>query len=135
MAPSKGRILCTEDDADTRDLIVFVLSEEGYQVQCTDNPDEAISLAKEQHFDLFLVDNWLPGLSGTDLTEKLRKFDIRTPILFYSGAAYESDKEAALSAGAQGYLVKPVPPVVLVKEVARLIGEAKAGKPLKVVLP
>ena len=87
MQSSKGRILCTEDDVDTRELIDFVLTEYGYEVVCVARNVQAIDLAKTQHFDLYLVDNWMPGLSGTELTEKLRQFDLKTPVLFYSGAA------------------------------------------------
>ena len=82
-------------------------------------------MAKTQRFDLYLVDNWMPGLSGTELTEKLRQFDLKTPVLFYSGAAYETDREAARVSGAQGYLVKPADGDQLVAEVTRLIAESK----------
>ncbi|HJT65712.1 MAG TPA: response regulator [Pyrinomonadaceae bacterium] len=125
MQPTKGRILCTEDDADTRELIDFILTEYGYEVVCSASNVQAIDLAKTQNFDLYLVDNWTPGLSGTELTEKLRQFDLTTPILFYSGAAYESDREAARVSGAQGYLVKPANSNQLIAEVTRLIAESK----------
>jgi DNA-binding response OmpR family regulator len=126
MMPSpKGRILCTEDDTDTRDLLVFLLRNEGYDVTCSDNTEQTISLAKSQTFDLYLVDSWLSGGSGVTLTKDLREFDNKTPVLFYSGAAYESDKQKALNAGAQGYLVKPIAPEVLLEEVRRLIESAK----------
>ena len=39
----------------------------------------------------------MPGFSGTQLTEKLRKFDLTTPVLFFSGAAYETDRKADIS--------------------------------------
>jgi CheY-like chemotaxis protein len=68
-------------------------------VVCTTSTGEAINFAKTEHFDLYLVDNWMPGISGPELTKKLRLFDIKTPILFYSGAAYDTDKEAARLAG------------------------------------
>jgi DNA-binding response OmpR family regulator len=135
MATPKGRILCTEDDADTRDLIDYVLTGYGFEVICTESTDQAIELAKSQRFDLYLVDNWMPGLSGTALTEQLRRFDIKTPVLFYSGAAYEADKEAARLSGAQGYLVKPADGDHLIAEVVRLIAEAKIAIPLKIVVP
>lgn len=135
MTSSKGRILCTEDDADTRDLIDYVLTEYGFEVVCTHSADEAMELAKAQQFDLYLVDNWMPGLSGTELTEKLREFDTKTPILFYSGAAYDADKAAAMLSGAQGYLVKPAAGDTLIAEVARLIADSKIAIPVKVVLP
>jgi DNA-binding response OmpR family regulator len=121
----KGRILCAEDDADTRELITWVLTKEGFVVTCSENPDEAIELARTQWFDLYLVDNRMARLSGTELTKKLREFDAVTPVLFYSAAAYEADKRAARLAGAQGYLVKPVPNDELVAEVQRLIAAAE----------
>ena len=117
----KGRILCAEDHADTRELITCVLTTQGFEVTCSDSPGEAIELAKRQRFDLYLVDNLMPDLSGTDLTKKLREFDGETPILFYSAAAYETDKQAAHLAGAQGYLVKPVPNEELIAAVERLV--------------
>ena len=101
MQTSKGRILCTEDDLDTRELIDFTLTRHGFEVVCTEDICQAIDLAKTCSFDLYLVDNWMPGLSGTQLAERLREFDSKTPILFYSGAAYEADKEAARLSGAE----------------------------------
>jgi DNA-binding response OmpR family regulator len=58
----RGRILCTEDDADTRDLLVFVLRQQGYEVICTGSPEDALALAKSQKFDMFLFDS--PSLGG-----------------------------------------------------------------------
>lgn len=129
MATPKRRILCTEDDPDTRELIVLVLTETGFDVKCADTPVKAIEMAKSESFDLYLVDNWMPGLTGPELTRKLREFDLKTPILFYSAAAFESDKEDARLAGAQGYLVKPVGFNELASEVRRLITESRRVKP------
>ena len=119
----KGRILYTEDDPDCREMVLFTLRQSGYEVTCVDSGTEALSLARSERFDLFLVDNWLPGITGPELTLHIREFDKTTPILFYSGAAYDDDKHAALSAGAQGYLVKPIGIERLVEEVDRLITE------------
>lgn len=135
MPSPKGRILCTEDDADTRDLLVCILEGSDYHVTVTESSTDALSLARREHFDLLLVDNWMPGFSGEELTREVRKFNQSTPILFYSGAAYESDKKGAREAGAQGYLVKPEGISVLVGEVARLIAEAKIAFPVAVVAP
>jgi len=71
----------------------------------------------------------MPALTGPGLTREFRKFNQCTPILFYSGAAYETDKQEAIVAGAQGYLVKPVDLEVLVDEVGRLIAEARIRFP------
>lgn len=56
---AKARILCTEDDPDTRELIIMILGLEGYEVICTDNGEEALKLARSQSFDLYLVDSWM----------------------------------------------------------------------------
>ena len=124
MQPPPFRILCTEDDVDTRDLITFVLKSNNFEVVTTETPELAIEIAQDFSFDLYLVDNWMPSLSGPDLCRELRRFDSQTPILFYSGAAYEADKTAAYASGAQGYLVKPVDNDELVAEVRRLIAES-----------
>ena len=119
------RILCTEDDLDTRDLITFVLKNNDFQVITAETPELAIEIAKDFSFDLYLVDNWMPQMSGPDLCREFRRFDERTPILFYSGAGYENDKTAAYASGAQGYLVKPVDIdalVTVVQELGTLTG-------------
>ena len=65
---TKGRILCSEEDAHSRALIVFVHTREGYDVTATETPTYALALVKLDRFDLLLVDNWMLGLSGPDLT-------------------------------------------------------------------
>jgi DNA-binding response OmpR family regulator len=117
----KGRILCTEDDPDTRDLLNLVLSNAGYDVVCTSDASECLRLAMHHTFDLFLLDNWLPNVSGEALCKTIREFDTRTPILFYSGAGFDADKQRAYDAGAQGYLVKPVLEDELLDEILRII--------------
>jgi DNA-binding response OmpR family regulator len=125
MPPSKRRILFVEDDADTRELVSFVLRQANYEVVIAENNDKALPLARTMHFDLYMIDNWMPGGSGIDLCERLREFDSSTPILFYSGAAYDQDKRAAFAAGAQGYLTKPVENDRLISEISKLISEVR----------
>ena len=131
----KGRILCTEDDADSRDLLVCILEDANYHVTVTGNSAHALAIARRDAFDLILVDSWMPGLSGPELTREIRTFNKSTPILFYSGAAYEADKQEARDAGAQGYLTKPEGISDLVDEVAKLIAEARIAFPVAVDLP
>lgn len=116
----RPRILVTEDEPDTRALLEFLLTTAGCDVITTDNAKQALVLAKTNTLDLYLLDNWMANVSGLELCCQLREFDQKTPILFYSGAAYESDRSKALAAGAQGYLIKPCNPDDLVAEVLRL---------------
>jgi DNA-binding response OmpR family regulator len=122
---SKARILCTEDDKDTREMLVLFLQDYGYEVVCSVDGKQTLDLVKREAFDLFLFDNWLPQLSGVELTLRIRQFNKSTPILFYSGAATEEEQRSALEAGAQGYLIKPVGIEELVERIERLIAESK----------
>ena len=72
MPTPKGRILCTEDDPDYRELIVYILKTADYHVTITGDSAEALSLAQCEPFDLILVDNWMPGLSGQELITEIR---------------------------------------------------------------
>jgi DNA-binding response OmpR family regulator len=128
MQQAPFRILCTEDDLDTRELITFVLTRSNFEVVTAETPALAIEMAQAFSFDLYLIDNWMPSMSGPDLCRELRSFDAATPILFYSGAGYDKDKTAAYASGAQGYLVKPVDNDNLVAEVRRLISESGANR-------
>jgi DNA-binding response OmpR family regulator len=119
-----ARILYAEDDLDTRELVTVILARQNCQIIATASGDEALRLARTEHFDLYLIDNWMPGTSGVRLCEQLREFDQQTPVLFYSGAAYETDRETALASGAQGYLVKPADGDALMAEMSRLLSDS-----------
>ena len=118
---SKPRILCTEDDADTLEVLRLLLEMEGFEVTCAQDSAEALSLARAEKFALYLSDNWLPEGSGDVLCRKLRELDSATPVLFYSGAATAADKARAMACGTQGYVVKPADHDVLIAEIRRLI--------------
>lgn len=117
--PNHKRILLVEDEEDTRNLATITLTE--YTLICAGNFDEGLSLARQQDFDLYIFDSWLPDKSGVELCLAIREFDPNTPILFYSAAAYARDKREAISAGAQMYLTKPALPDDLRRAVAQLI--------------
>ena len=107
MPLNKRRILYVEDHEDTRELVVLLLNQQNYEVTTAESISSAIELALLNKYDLYLLDYWLPDGSGLELCRSIREFDARTPILFYSAAAYEVDRELALKSGAQGYLTKP----------------------------
>jgi two-component system KDP operon response regulator KdpE len=121
----KGRILCTEDDPDSRDMLVLTLQVNGYEVVCPVDATAALEIVKKESFDLLLLDTWVTGLSGTDLTREVRKFNQTTPILFYSGVATKPEIQEALNLGAQGYLIKPTGIAQLTDEIAKLIANSR----------
>jgi len=103
-------ILLAEDDADTRDVITLILNHAGFRVSVTDDSSEVLKLLAADSFDALLLDNWMPNLDGIELCRLIRSCDSSIPIFFCSGAVTEADKQAAFSAGAQGYLAKPFDP-------------------------
>lgn len=103
-------ILFVEDDQDTRELVQIILRQDGFRVSVTGDSNEVLQLLATDHFDALLLDNWMPEVTGIELCRLIRTFDQTTPIFFCSGAATEADKAIALSAGAQGYIVKPFDP-------------------------
>jgi DNA-binding response OmpR family regulator len=115
------RVLYIEDHEDTRELVTLVLEQRSYEVVTGSTIKTGIALAGSQDFDLYLLDSWLPDGSGMDLCRQIREFDKATPILFYSAAAYEIDKDQAINSGAQAYLIKPSQPSELCKLVESLI--------------
>jgi two-component system response regulator PilR (NtrC family) len=101
------RILFVEDDPDITDSVSLLLEAAGFRVTQSSCVAEADQLAHGGGFDLYLLDSQLPDGLGINLCRQIRAVDPSTPIIFCSGASEETDKLAALAAGAQAYLVKP----------------------------
>jgi DNA-binding response OmpR family regulator len=134
MHSPQDRILVVDDHADTRELLVLLLTAGHYIVKTASTIDEATKLAEAEKFSLLIFDAWLPDGDGVELCRNIRQFDQTTPIVFCSGLAYEKDKQHALDAGAQVYLVKPIDPFKLVKSVDDLI-DALAQPPATLAQP
>jgi CheY-like chemotaxis protein len=95
-------------DDDTRILMTMMLEQSGFRVTAVDSGSKCLKIVEEgERFDLYLMDHTFPDASGVTICEAIRKLDSETPILFYSGRAMPKEKEVAMKAGAQDYLVKP----------------------------
>ena len=115
----RKRILLVEDNEDAREIAALSLEE--YTLICARDFGDGLRLARQRYFDLYIIDNWLPDGSGAELCRLIRRFDPHTPIVFYSACAYAHDLQAAYSAGAQAYLIKPISFDDITRAVARLI--------------
>src|SRR5687768_4404189 len=109
MSQSQKQILCVDDDADSCRFLEFMLSSanERYVVKTAFTSEKAIELIEKEQFDLYILDNWMLDFSGIQLCSLIRYSDKQTPILFFTAAAYPTDREEAISAGANEYLIKP----------------------------
>ena len=124
MLPQSKRILCVEDDDDTSSMLSSILGLINCEVSTAGTVADALEKIAGARFDLYLLDSWLPGGGGVELCKRIRGFDAQAPIVFYSGAALESERQEALAAGAQAYLVKPGDIARLVETVERLLAAA-----------
>ena len=103
----KPRVLCVDDNEDSREILSMMLKFRRIDTKTVGTAAQALSLIEEERFDLYLLDVWLPDLDGFELCRRMREVDPHTPILFFSGAAYEADKKRAIDAGANAYVTKP----------------------------
>ena len=103
----EAHILFADDNSDLRELVQLQLQPAGFRVSTADNAADVLQLVKTERFDALLLDYWMPEKTGIELCRQIRGFDQSTPILICSGADTQADREAALLAGAQGYVRKP----------------------------
>ena len=101
----KTTILIVEDEADIREGIRIMLSGEGYRVLEAPNGYQALRMMNDD-IDLVILDVLMPGMSGFQVCEELRK-EYNAPILFLTALAQERDKLTGLTAGGDDYLIKP----------------------------
>jgi CheY-like chemotaxis protein len=95
-----------DDHEDTRLVIITWLGVLGYEVRAAESAHEGLRMARDERFDLYLLDSRFADGTGRELCEKLREFDPATPIIFYSGETPQRLKES-MECDAQGYVVKP----------------------------
>lgn len=101
------RILYAENDQDDCFMMSTLLGFSNIEVKTVNTTDEALKLAQSEYFDLYMLDNRFPGSDGLELCRRIRDFNSHTPIMFYSGDAYESDRQKGIAAGANAYIAKP----------------------------
>ncbi len=101
------RVLCVDDDEDSREMLITLLKHALIEAKAVGTAAQAMSSMQKERFDLYLLDASLPDLDGFELCRRMRDIDPDTPILFFSGAAYEADKKRGIEAGANGYVIKP----------------------------
>jgi len=123
-------ILFVDDDIDTRQMMSIFLEHSGYEVTTTGTVAEAMRLAERGAFDIYILDNLLPDGTGIELCREFQKLYPHVPILFFSGAAYDSNIEEAMDAGAGEYLIKPSGMAKLEASIERLLmkGSREASK-------
>jgi DNA-binding response OmpR family regulator len=101
------RILLIEDDKKISAFIKKGLKEDLMNVDQAYDGEEGLYLAETNRYDVMIVDWMLPGLSGPEIIEKIRKHGDTTPVLMLTARGDIEDRVAGLEAGADDYLAKP----------------------------
>ncbi len=101
------RVLLVEDDNLIGTMVRLNLEQEGYKVDWQRNGEDAVSAAKEQRFDVILLDIGLPGMTGIAAAKQIRRASIGTPIVMLTARDDTQSKVSALDSGADDYLCKP----------------------------
>jgi len=104
---TRPRVLCVDDDEDSREMLTMLLRLALIEAKTVGTAVQALSSMQTERFDLYILDAWLPEIDGFDLCRRMRSIDQHTPILFFSGAAQETDRKKGIDAGANAYVVKP----------------------------
>lgn len=101
------RLLLVEDEKRLSHFIKKGLVEQGFAVDQAYDGEEGLYLAKEEIYDLIILDVMLPKLSGIELCKKFRETKKKTPVLMLTARSEIEDKVTGLDSGADDYLTKP----------------------------
>lgn len=121
------KILVVDDEQLLVKGIRFNLENEGYTVTTAENGQQAVDLARQQNFDLIILDVMMPVKSGIEACTEIRTFS-DVPVIMLTARSEDSDKLAGFACGADDYVTKPFSPrevLARVKAVLRRMHEMK----------
>lgn len=116
-------ILVVDDEPTITEFVSYALATEGMNADIASSAEEALVLAENNSYDLFVLDIILPGMNGLELCRRIRAFSA-APVLFLSARDSEMDKVLGLEVGGDDYLIKPFGVRELVARVRALIRRA-----------
>ncbi len=123
------RILVVEDEPPIALGLEDDLKLEGYEVEVVRDGEMATRRAREQSFDLVILDVMLPRKDGFEVCRELRRGGLSTPVIFLSARTQESDKVLGLDLGAEDYVTKPFSPRELRARVKAALRRGAAALP------
>ena len=104
----KARVLVVDDEPGARGALEKLLSQDGYAVQVAADGATALTLFAETPFDVVVTDLNMPNMDGVELLKKLRAQDPDLPVILCTASGEVTAAVAAMRAGADDYLAKPV---------------------------
>ncbi|MDZ8183383.1 MAG: PAS domain S-box protein [Nostoc sp. ChiSLP02] len=129
---SQLQILVVDDEADMRDLVRFILEQQGAQVTIAASAAEALMLFERQAPHILISDLGMPDMDGYTLMQQIRSRSpqqgAKIPAIALSAYAGEYDQQQALKVGFHKHIAKPVEPEVLINAISELLKEARGRR-------
>jgi CheY-like chemotaxis protein len=122
------KILFAEDYRHSQIIVTRLLKKSGFEnVVVVENGEDALNMAKKEHFDLILMDMQMPIMNGFEATEQIRNLDSYkdTTIIALTAFAMKGDREKCLDAGATDYIPKPIDSKEFIEKVKYYTNAAK----------
>ncbi len=114
------RVLVVEDEADIRQVLIYVLEDEGYEVAEAPDGKSALELIERQHPDIIILDMKMPGIDGWEFARLYReRYGNRAPIIVLTAAQDAARRGTDISA--DSYVPKPFDLDVLLEHVAAFV--------------
>lgn len=122
-----GNVMIVDDSKVVRKLIGHILEKNNYSYIEAENGLEALELLVMNDVDVIIADLNMPQMTGLELIKSIRESDDynKIPILMLTTDTNEEAKRSCLSAGANIFMSKPMPPDLLISEIKRFIDETK----------
>ena len=107
---TNGQLLWVDDEMELLKAHIIFLQKKGYEVTTASNGTDAIDLCQDHSFDLVLLDEQMPGLSGLETLQRIKEIAPATPVVMVTKSEEENIMEQAIGQKIADYLIKPVNP-------------------------
>lgn len=117
------KVMIVDDDYNTRQLVKSALQSAGYRVLTACDGQSCLKLLEKEQPDLILLDILMPGMSGWDTYQKIRKTNKKVRVVFLSCLEASKKRKTELrSAGTRDYIIKPFSATALISTVKKIVG-------------
>ena len=126
-----AKVLVVDDERIIVKGLRYSLQQEGYEVDCAYDGEEAVSAIREKHFDIVLLDVMLPKLSGFEVLQQVREFS-DVPIIMLTARGDDMDKILGLDYGADDYVTIPFNPLEVKGRIKAIIRRTSRSRQAEV---
>ncbi len=122
------RILILDDDSDFNNLLTDIYAQADYEVVSERDPEAAVVLFRNDHFDLVVTDQKMPGLSGEEFIREIKRLKPEVPVIMVSGYLDNDTIRNLIREGVGGVFLKPLNVFSLLKRTSALIESSQADR-------